>query len=115
MRRSSTSGAGYASTARGSRLAGAGGAIAATGLLLAALWIGLAVRDRVAPDSALRVFDVPLSAVPPPEPVHRSRSEEHPSELQSLMRISYAVFCLKKKRKTHTYKSNTQKIKQEPQ
>src|SRR3546814_1369305 len=26
-----------------------------------------------------------------------SRSEEHPSELQSLMRISYAVFCLKKK------------------
>src|SRR3546814_5006292 len=29
------------------------------------------------------------------------RSEEHTSELQSLMRISYAVFCLKKK---HTYK-----------
>src|SRR3546814_4524700 len=28
-----------------------------------------------------------------------SRSEEHTSELQSLMRISYAVFCLKKKRK----------------
>src|SRR3546814_2954940 len=27
------------------------------------------------------------------------RSEEHPSELQSLMRISYAVFCLKKKKK----------------
>src|SRR3546814_1208716 len=32
------------------------------------------------------------------------RSEEHTSELQSLMRISYAVFCLKKKKKdTHTY------------
>src|SRR3546814_10347759 len=30
------------------------------------------------------------------------RSEEHTSELQSLMRISYAVFCLKKKRKTNT-------------
>src|SRR3546814_2661545 len=31
-----------------------------------------------------------------------SRSEEHTSELQSLMRISYAVFCLKKKKKnTH--------------
>src|SRR3546814_2771687 len=29
--------------------------------------------------------------------VHRIRSEEHTSELQSLMRISYAVFCLKKK------------------
>src|SRR3546814_6836639 len=35
----------------------------------------------------------------------RSRSEEHTSELQSLMRISYAVFCLKKKKK-ETY--NTQ-------
>src|SRR3546814_7799474 len=33
------------------------------------------------------------------------RSEEHTSELQSLMRISYAVFCLKKKKtKTHMYK-----------
>src|SRR3546814_5512199 len=30
-----------------------------------------------------------------------SRSEEHTSELQSLMRISYAVFCLKKKTNTH--------------
>src|SRR3546814_10072228 len=30
------------------------------------------------------------------------RSEEHTSELQSLMRISYAVFCLKKKRNTIT-------------
>src|SRR3546814_3901728 len=35
-----------------------------------------------------------------------SRSEEHTSELQSLMRISYAVFCLKKKKKhtaSHTH------------
>src|SRR3546814_7448970 len=32
-----------------------------------------------------------------------SRSEEHTSELQSLMRISYAVFCLKKKHTTHTH------------
>src|SRR3546814_8367582 len=31
----------------------------------------------------------------------RERSEEHTSELQSLMRISYAVFCLKKKNTTH--------------
>src|SRR3546814_7723211 len=31
------------------------------------------------------------------------RSEEHTSELQSLMRISYAVFCLKKKKKTYIY------------
>src|SRR3546814_2054497 len=32
---------------------------------------------------------------------HHSRSEEHTSELQSLMRISYAVFCLKKKKTTY--------------
>src|SRR3546814_1540594 len=32
--------------------------------------------------------------------VHLRRSEEHTSELQSLMRISYAVFCLKKKTRT---------------
>src|SRR3546814_2645437 len=31
------------------------------------------------------------------------RSEEHTSELQSLMRISYAVFCLKKKKKSFNY------------
>src|SRR3546814_1677681 len=31
------------------------------------------------------------------QPVKSDRSEEHTSELQSLMRISYAVFCLKKK------------------
>src|SRR3546814_6537624 len=34
--------------------------------------------------------------------VHRDRSEEHTSELQSLMRISYAVFCLKKKTPKYT-------------
>src|SRR3546814_6032403 len=33
---------------------------------------------------------------------HRLRSEEHTSELQSLMRISYAVFCLKKKKQNNT-------------
>src|SRR3546814_3311267 len=34
---------------------------------------------------------------------NRDRSEEHTSELQSLMRISYAVFCLKKKKIPHTH------------
>src|SRR3546814_5933956 len=38
-------------------------------------------------------------------PISTTRSEEHTSELQSLMRISYAVFCLKKKK-------NTQKTQQ---
>src|SRR3546814_9257116 len=44
----------------------------------------------------------------------RSRSEEHTSELQSLMRISYAVFCLKKKKDTtekKTQLNQTQKQK----
>src|SRR3546814_5447551 len=51
---------------------------------------------------------VPLDVLPP---AHRHaavhglcsicRSEEHTSELQSLMRISYAVFCLKKKNTQH--------------
>src|SRR3546814_10747134 len=39
-----------------------------------------------------------IAAAPAAEPA--SRSEEHTSELQSLMRISYAVFCLKKKKRT---------------
>src|SRR3546814_15481744 len=39
-----------------------------------------------------RVPDLPVQSA------RRSRSEEHTSELQSLMRISYAVFCLKKKK-----------------
>src|SRR3546814_4204384 len=38
---------------------------------------------------------------------YHCRSEEHTSELQSLMRISYAVFCLKKKKSTHTTQQAT--------
>src|SRR3546814_7390209 len=41
-------------------------------------------------------------------PSAAARSEEHTSELQSLMRISYAVFCLKKKK--HTTKNNTTNV-----
>src|SRR3546814_9976978 len=39
------------------------------------------------------------------------RSEEHTSELQSLMRISYAVFCLKKKKQTTDTYTLTQRLK----
>src|SRR3546814_2871164 len=43
-------------------------------------------------------------------PSMRTRSEEHTSELQSLMRISYAVFCLKKKtKKTKNTKTDQKK------
>src|SRR3546814_9254636 len=43
-------------------------------------------------------FSRPVQSLDPLRPVRKKmRSEEHTSELQSLMRISYAVFCLKKK------------------
>src|SRR3546814_9469981 len=44
----------------------------------------------------------------PPYPPSAKRSEEHTSELQSLMRISYAVFCLKKKNTSATNTQNNQ-------
>src|SRR3546814_2564075 len=52
-------------------------------------------------EARLRMARTPQGAVLIDNPVSK-RSEEHTSELQSLMRISYAVFCLKKKNeKTH--------------
>src|SRR3546814_10858160 len=56
-------------------------------------FIGRALRCRVLPHAL---------------PRHRqgNRSEEHTSELQSLMRISYAVFCLKKKNTHNTTKDS---------
>src|SRR3546814_3493463 len=45
------------------------------------------------------VFNIAVWMVHWPE-----RSEEHTSALQSLMRLSYAVFCLKKKKQEHTHK-----------
>src|SRR3546814_3764227 len=47
----------------------------------------------------------PQIHLPDHHPDH-GRSEEHTSELQSLMRISYAVFCLKKKKKNKKNKLN---------
>src|SRR3546814_6307918 len=45
------------------------------------------------------------------QPRRKARSEEHTSELQSLMRISYAVFCLKKKKHINENPSNRKDIK----
>src|SRR3546814_10888466 len=56
------------------------------------------------PPSGSRRPTVPparASSAPP------TRSEEHTSELQSLMRISYAVFCLKKKKRLHNRRHRT--------
>src|SRR3546814_4609836 len=52
------------------------------------------------------VADLSPRASPAPQSP-RLRSEEHTSELQSLMRISYAVFCLKQKTKTHQTTTQT--------
>src|SRR3546814_9117111 len=75
----------------------AGGASA--GMMVSGAFIGSA-RGAAGGLSLLRgrraVVEQRLAAVAD----DRERSEEHTSELQSLMRISYAVFCLKKK--THT-------------
>src|SRR3546814_3697860 len=43
--------------------------------------------------------------------LHAARSEEHTSELQSLMRISYAVFCLKKKKRKKYEELKVQRLK----
>src|SRR3546814_1759092 len=48
------------------------------------------------------VVDVNLTIAEVRGPYASERSEEHTSELQSLMRISYAVFCLKKKKHNET-------------
>src|SRR3546814_7429199 len=50
----------------------------------------------------------PVGTVLPAPEARDRRSEEHTSELQSLMRISYAVFCLKNKHNTNHHKSQNQ-------
>src|SRR3546814_4360192 len=52
---------------------------------------------------------LPAPAHIDPEAALAERSEEHTSELQSLMRISYAVFCLKKKKQTKKQLNYTNK------
>src|SRR3546814_6832893 len=63
-----------------------------------------AEERRIAAQFGLHRLESPNLAWPQARPLWRrdvDRSEEHTSELQSLMRISYAVFCLKKKKKKH--------------
>src|SRR3546814_8217630 len=65
------------------------------GLLAADVTITLSEGDR---EKAFLLSDrFALQPMALPDGVTMTRSEEHTSELQSLMRISYAVFCLKKK------------------
>src|SRR3546814_1137290 len=73
--------------------------VCSSDLLRKALMVFHAPRDAtVGIDNATRIFVAakhPKSFVSLDDADHLLRSEEHTSELQSLMRISYAVFCLK--------------------
>src|SRR3546814_6552317 len=76
------------------------------GLAVAGSHVLLGLRGPVVGGRAVIVetrMKTAKSGVPKPDKLgagnlYRLRSEEHTSELQSLMRISYAVFCLKKKK-----------------
>src|SRR3546814_1350802 len=77
--------------------------------------VGAALSPHVRVSGALDRIEADLRQPALPVARRADRSEEHTSELQSLMRISYAVFCLKKKTKhqEHNNKSsnNAQYIK----
>src|SRR3546814_7625669 len=67
----------------------------------------LEIEQTRYPDLDIRI-DLPAALA------RAARSEEHTSELQSLMRISYAVFCLKKKKNRNKTKSITKNIREKP-
>src|SRR3546814_3379651 len=73
----------------------------------------LAERMRAAGYHTMMAGKWHLGLTPDQDPHARHhrviRSEEHTSELQSLMRISYAVFCLKKKTQVLIYQQNNDK------
>src|SRR3546814_3381414 len=69
------------------------------GVLRRALDVGVVGQGRCAEREFARLDDVGAVAAGTGE-----RSEEHTSELQSLMRISYDVFCLNKKKRLYTTK-----------
>src|SRR3546814_8182139 len=65
-------------------------------------------NSRLCMSSTVAGYKLTLGADAPPACYEDLRSEEHTSELQSLMRISYAVFCLKKKttKTSHSIQNN---------
>src|SRR3546814_3552005 len=64
----------------------------------------IARASKIPAEQAQVTLEADLEAKRLSDAAEATRSEEHTSELQSLMRISYAVFCLKKKK--HKYKMN---------
>src|SRR3546814_9276917 len=81
------------------------------GALLAALLLALVLGTQLLVSRPLRNLSATISDLIAGR--QDVRSEEHTSELQSLMRISYAVFCLKKKKKQNQLLAhNTVYVKQ---
>src|SRR3546814_6773534 len=70
-------------------------------------------RSRTCRKSIRSLPVAPRDAISFAEPASFRRSEEHTSELQSLMRISYAVFCLKKNKKKPTLTDHSDSIDRE--
>src|SRR3546814_7366650 len=66
-------------------------------------------KSGIAPGLGGGIARSKIARAPYPRSPRPCRSEEHTSELQSLMRISYAVFCLKKTTHTQTKLTNTHK------
>src|SRR3546814_1468639 len=62
-------------------------------------FVGLGAVTALEGGTGVTLFAVAIALAIPT--LNVMRSEEHTSELQSLMRISYAVFCLKKKKNTY--------------
>src|SRR3546814_2186460 len=91
----------YTTLFRSGLAAGLAAGLVAAVFVAAGLAAGLAAAAFVAAGLAAAVLAAGLATL-------LARSEEHTSELQSLMRISYAVFCLKKKKKTQKQQINWQ-------
>src|SRR3546814_9309827 len=81
-------------------------------LEVAGIYVVLNLRLGVEAEQNAGIYQM-LKVAPPGSTVElaiKTRSEEHTSELQSLMRTSYAVFCLKKKKKSKKSKHLLQLI-----
>src|SRR3546814_3191252 len=83
----------------------AAGAVVLTAVLLGVWLTGRRIEVRP-PAAAPAVSGVTMAQQAYQSDNRAARSEEHTSELQSLMRISYAVFCLTKKKNYHTALNN---------
>src|SRR3546814_7264582 len=73
--------------------------------------VGIILDEQDAHQSSSILMTLPVRALISTSRTRPERSEEHTSELQSLMRISYAVFCLKKKKKQKNTQNRRHKNK----